>query len=67
MAFDSRPSTPVLRFGKLFEARFMDIQVSMPLEDALDLGWRTMAECFSPEELLMKDELVEKYYPHEGR
>jgi V/A-type H+/Na+-transporting ATPase subunit B len=39
----------------------------MPLEEALDLGWETMAECFSPEELLMKDELVEKYYPAAAR
>ena len=62
-AFDHR----LLTFGRLFETRFMDIAVSMPLEEALDLGWQTMAECFAPEELLMKDELVEKYYPADAR
>ena len=68
MAFDlSAHDHKLLAFGKLFEARFMDIEVSMPLEEALDLGWRTMAECFAPDELLMKDELVEKYYPAEAR
>jgi V/A-type H+-transporting ATPase subunit B len=53
----------VLKFGELFRARFMDINVSMPLEEALDLCWQTLAECFSPEQLLMKQALVDKYYP----
>jgi V/A-type H+-transporting ATPase subunit B len=57
--FDHR----LLKFGKLFKARFMDINVSMSLEEALDLCWQTMAECFEPEELLMKEHLIEKYYP----
>ena len=37
-----------LKFGDLFERRFMDLSVSMPLEEALDLGWKTMAEWYSP-------------------
>ena len=41
----------------------MDINVSMPLNDALDLCWQTLAECFDKEELLMKQNLVDKYYP----
>jgi V/A-type H+-transporting ATPase subunit B len=45
--------------------RFMDFNVDIPLDEALDLSWQTLAECFSREELLMKDELVEKYYPDE--
>jgi len=53
----------LLKFGRLFRERFMGIDVSMPLEDALDLGWQTMAECFAPEELLMKQQLIDKYYP----
>lgn len=55
----------LLTFGQLFRERFMDISVSMPLEDALDLCWRTLAECFEPRELLMKENLVEKYYPQQ--
>ena len=51
------------RFGKLFEQRFMDINVSIPLEKALDLCWQTMAECFEPDELLMKQALIDKYFP----
>ena len=52
-----------LRFGDLFERRFMDLSVSMPLEEALDLGWKTMAECFAPEELLVRQSLLDKYFP----
>jgi V/A-type H+-transporting ATPase subunit B len=39
----------------------------MPLEQALDLGWQTLAECFAPHELLMKQALIEKYYPLQSR
>jgi len=56
----------LLKFGRLFRERFMGIDVSMPLEDALDLGWQTMAECFAPEELFMKQQLIDKYYPSRG-
>jgi len=41
----------------------MEFSVAMPLEDALDLGWRCMAACFSPEELLIRQSLIDKYYP----
>ncbi len=53
----------LLRFGKLFYDRFMRIEVSMTLEEALDLSWHTLAECFEPQELLMKQELIDRYYP----
>ena len=41
--------------------------VSLPVLEALDLCWKTLAECFEPEELLMKQELVDKYYPKGDR
>jgi len=64
MAFElSNFDNKLIRFGLLFRERFMDIDVSMSLEDALDLCWKTMAECFAPEELLMKQHLIDKYYP----
>ena len=63
MAFDlSEFDQKQLRFGELFVERFMDIDVSMSLDDALDLCWRTLGECFEPEELLMKQSLVDKYF-----
>ena len=58
-AFDEK----LIRFGRLFKQRFMDINVSMPLEEALDTCWQTLAECFEPQELLMKQNLIDKYYP----
>ena len=64
MAFDLSPfDEKLLRFGELFTKRFMDIDVSLPLNDALDLAWQTMAECFEPQELLMRDQMIERYYP----
>ena len=63
MAFDLSPfDQKLLKFGSLFAERFMDIQVAMPLNDALDLCWQTLAECFEAEELVMKQALVEKYF-----
>lgn len=56
--FDAR----LLKFGRLFRERFMDIKVSLPLEKALDLCWQTLAECFKKNELLMKQELIDKYF-----
>ena len=58
-AFDQK----LLKFGKLFRNRFMDINVSLLLKEALDLCWQTLGECFEPQELLMKQGLVDKYYP----
>ncbi len=63
MAFDlSAFDHKLLRFGTLFVERFMDIRVSMPLDAALDLCWRTLSECFEADELLMKQALVDKYF-----
>ncbi|MBW1786117.1 MAG: V-type ATP synthase subunit B [Deltaproteobacteria bacterium] len=68
MAFELSPfDEKLLKFGRLFRERFMDIRVSMPVIEALDLCWRTLAECFEPQELLMKQELVDTYYPGEKR
>jgi len=67
MAFDlSAYDQKLIRFADLFTARFMDLNVSIPLEQALDLGWQTLAECFEPHELLMKQELIDKYFPRKS-
>lgn len=64
MAFDlSAYDHKLIKFAELFTARFMDLNVSLPLERALDLGWQTLAECFEPPELLMKQALIDKYFP----
>ena len=53
----------LLRYGALFEARMMDLAVNIPLEDALDLGWRILAECFAPQETGIPTSLVERFWP----
>jgi V/A-type H+/Na+-transporting ATPase subunit B len=64
MAFElSDFDEKLLKFGQLFRKRFMDINVSISLEDALDLSWQTLAECFDESELLMKQALIDKYFP----
>lgn len=67
MAFELSPfDEKLLKFGGLFKQRFMDIGVSLPVIEALDLCWQTLAECFAPEELLMKKNLIEKYFPRQA-
>ncbi len=67
MAFELSPfDHKAVKFGKLFYDRFMNLEVSMVLNDALDLCWKTLAECFEPQELLMKQALIDKYYPKES-
>jgi len=64
MAFElSSFDEKLLKFGRLFREGFMDIRVSMPVIEALDRCWETLAECFEPQELLMKQALIDKYYP----
>lgn len=53
----------LLKYGKLFESRMMDLAVNIPLEEALDLGWKTLAECFEPAETGIKTDLVKDYWP----
>lgn len=61
----SRWDEKLLRYSILFEERMMSLQVNLVLEQALDLGWLTLAECFSPEEAGIKKQLIEKYWPKE--
>jgi V/A-type H+-transporting ATPase subunit B len=64
MAFDlSAFDRKLLEFGRLFRERMMRVEVSLPLERALDLGWQMLAQCFEPHELLIKQALVDKYFP----
>ena len=65
MAFElSSYDLQTIKFGKLFKQRFMALDVVMPLEQALDKCWETMAECFTPQETLIKQSLLEKYWPN---
>lgn len=52
-----------LKYADLFVSRFMDLRVDVPLNTALDNGWKTMAECFRPEEVGIKRSLIDAYWP----
>lgn len=52
----------LIKYGSMFEDRMMDLEVNMPLEEALDLGWKTLAECFDPIETGIKTDLVDKFW-----
>lgn len=59
----SRWDEKLLTYSNLFESRMMDLEVNIPLNEALDLGWKTLAECFESHEVGLKDELIKKYWP----
>ena len=53
----------LLRYGKLFEDGMMDLRVNISLEEALDLGWKILAECFEPAETGLKTNLLRERWP----
>ncbi len=53
----------LLHYADLFESQLMHLTVTMPLEEALDTGWKIMAECFEPEETGIPSELVQEFWP----
>ncbi len=53
----------LLKYGHLFETKLMDLSVNIPLEEALDLGWEILAECFEPNETGLKSELIAERWP----
>lgn len=66
MGFRMSPwDNKLLKYGDLFEERMMDLGVNIPLEEALDLGWQTMAECFEASETGIKTDLLDQYWPQD--
>lgn len=55
----------LLKYGKLFEDNMMDLKVNIPLEKALDNGWKILANCFDPHETNFRTELIDKFWPRE--
>lgn len=67
MAFElSTYDLKLLKFSALFKSYFMDLEQSMSLEDALDLSWKILNDCFEKSEVLIKADLIEKYWPSEN-
>lgn len=61
----SRWDEKLLRYSYLFEEKMMSLEVNLPLEKALDLGWHILAECFDLEEIGLKKAISDKYWPKE--
>lgn len=55
----------LIRYGKLFEKELMALSVNIPLEDALDRGWKILSGCFKPEETGLRSRLIERFWPEE--
>ena len=53
----------LLKYGGLFESQMMDLKVNIPLEAALDLGWKILSECFDRSETGVKSDLLNKFWP----
>ena len=55
----------LLKYGVRFEREMMDLSVNIPLEEALDLAWRILADCFEPVEAGVPSNLIEQFWPKE--
>ena len=53
----------LLHYSHLFEDRMMNLEVNYTLEEALDLGWKTLAECFDAGEVGIKQASIDKFGP----
>jgi V/A-type H+-transporting ATPase subunit B len=53
----------LLGYGERFEKEMMSLEVNIPLIEALDLGWKILAGCFTPEETGIKKSLIAQYWP----
>ncbi len=58
-AWDSK----LLKYGAAFEKEMMDLSVNRPLEQALDLGWQILADCFAPEETGIPSKYIDAFWP----
>ena len=53
----------LLKYGEMFEKEMMDLSVNIELVDALDLGWRILADCFEKGEVGIPSKYSDKYWP----
>jgi V/A-type H+-transporting ATPase subunit B len=53
----------LLSYGSDFEKELMDLNVNIPIEQALDLCWEILARYFDPVQTGLKDNLVREFWP----
>ena len=59
----SRWDEKLLKYGELFENKLMSLSVNLSLEEALDLGWEILADCFEKQETGIKSDLTDEFWP----
>lgn len=57
----------VLAYGEDFEHRMMDLEVNLPLEAQLDLGWSLLATHFEPQQTSLPEHLIDTYWPKQAQ
>lgn len=55
--------TKLLKYGERFEKEMMALSVNIPLEGALDLGWKILGDCFEPQETGIASKLTDQFWP----
>lgn len=53
----------LLKFSHEFEQKMMSLEVNYSLEEALDLGWTILADCFEAAQVGIKQTIIEKFWP----
>jgi V/A-type H+/Na+-transporting ATPase subunit B len=53
----------LLKYGALFEEQMMTISINLPLEKALDAGWKILADCFEPAETGIPSKMTDRFWP----
>ncbi|MCB1069173.1 MAG: V-type ATP synthase subunit B [Verrucomicrobia bacterium] len=56
----------LLRYGQQFEDEMMDLSVNIPIEKALDRGWKILADCFDAAETGIPTKLTQKFWPQKA-
>lgn len=53
----------LLEYSRLFESQMMNLEVNLAIEDALDLGWKILAQCFDRGEVGIKEKILKAHWP----
>jgi V/A-type H+-transporting ATPase subunit B len=62
-AYDKR----TLQFAREYADRLLAIDVNIDTQEMLDISWVLFSRYFSPEEVAIKQEFIDKYWNHQAR
>lgn len=52
----------LLYYCDLFENEMMNLEINISLEDALNMGWKILSDCFAPNEVGIKEKLIQEFW-----